>query len=405
MRRYEGKNGSAGLLFAVTSLFWCAQYSYTQFINPELARMGRNAAFMGLVSGAYGLTQTLLRIPAGMAADRLGRQKPFVLLGCLLTALSSGGMLLFYRPGGFLFFRGLAGAASAAWVSFTILFSAYFPHQEAPRRISQLNLANMGGRLGGFLVVLFLAPALGVPSAFAFSLTAGVFALLFGFCIRETPTGRQGISLRELAEVSRDRYLRASAIVAVLAQTIAFSTYAGFTVNVAKALGAGDAMLSWLNIALLLPTLLVNWLLTTYLIHKYSARALVALGFVAGCLYCLLVPLAQNMGQLLAIQTLGGCCSSLTFAALLGQCVRDVRRERRAVAMGFFQAVYGIGMTLGPVLMGLITDWAGLRIAFFCVSGFAAVSAVLAWRMMDVPPPKSNQRAEPGSLPAGQTGE
>ena len=85
--------------------------------------------------------------------------------------------------------------------------------------------------------------------------------------------------------------------------------------------------------------------------------------------------------------------------------MRDVRRERRAVAMGFFQAVYGIGMTLGPVLMGLITDWAGLKIAFFCVSGFAAVSAVLAWRMMDVPPPKSNQRAEPGILPAGQTGE
>ncbi len=398
MRKHNAKNGSAGLLFAVTSLFWCAQYSYTQFINPELARMGMNAAFMGLVSGTYGLTQTLLRIPAGMAADRLGRQKPFVLLGCLLTALSSGGMLLFYQPGGFLLFRGLAGAASAAWVSFTILFSAYFPHQEAPRRISQLNLANMGGRLGGFLVVLFLAPALGIPFAFAFSLLCGAMALLSGVFIRETPAVRQGITLRELAGVSRNPYLRASAIVAVLAQMVAFSTYAGFTVNAAKALGAGDAMLSWLNIALLLPTLLINWLLTAYLIHRYAARALVTLGFIAGFLYCLLVPLAQNMGQLLAIQFLGGCCSSLTFAALLGQCVRDVQRERRAVAMGFFQAVYGIGMTLGPIVMGLLTDWAGLKTAFFCVAGFAAVSAVLTWKMMDVPPSASGRGPQPEAV-------
>ncbi len=377
---------SAGLLFAVTSLFWSAQYSYTNFINPELSRMGMSAAFMGLVSGAYGLTQTLLRIPLGMAADRIGRQKPFIVLGCLLTALASAGMLLFYHPLGFLFFRGLAGIASASWVSFTILFSGYFRTEEGPRRISQLNIGNMLGRLAGFLIILLLVPALGVKSAFAFSLTVGALAFLSSLGLRETPTGRQGISLREMVRVSKDSYLRNCSIIGVLAQVIAFSTYYGFTVNIANTLNADSAQLSWLSIALLVPTILLNFLLSSCLIKRFSAKALVACGFLSGALPSLLAPLAANMAQLYLLQILAGLSSTMTFALLLGQSVRDIKKERRAVAMGFFQAVYGIGMTLGPMLMGVLVDQTGLRTAFFVMAAVSAASGALALRLLDVSP-------------------
>ncbi len=379
---------SAGLLFSVTSLFWCAQYSYTHFINPELSRMGMSAAFMGLVSGAYGLTQTVLRLPLGMAADRIGRQRPFIVIGCLLTALASAGMLLFYSPGGFLFFRGLAGIASASWVSFTVLFSGYFRTEEGPRRISQLNIANMLGRLAGFLIIILLVPALGVKSAFTFSLAAGFIAFLSSLGLKETPTGRQGISLSEMARVSKDLYLRNCSLIGVLAQVVAFSTYYGFTVNIANALNADSTQLSWLSIALLVPTLLLNFLLSSYLIKRFSAKALVACGFLAGALYSLLVPLAANMAQLYLLQIFAGLSSTMTFALLLGQSVRDIKKERRAVAMGFFQAVYGIGMTVGPMMMGILVDQAGLRTAFFIMAAVSAASGVLAWRLLDVPPPR-----------------
>lgn len=105
---------SASLLFTVTALFWCSQYSYTPYINPELASMGMTASFMGLVSSAYGLTQTFLRLPQGMAADRIGRQKPFVLFGCLMALVSLAVVLLFYSPFGFLIGRALAGVSSAS---------------------------------------------------------------------------------------------------------------------------------------------------------------------------------------------------------------------------------------------------------------------------------------------------
>lgn len=377
---------SARFLFLVTALFWSAQYSYTQFLNPELERMGMNAAFMGLVSGAYGLTQTLLRIPLGITADRLGRQQPFVVMGCLLATLSCAGFLMFYSPTGFLLSRGLAGAASASWVSFTVLYSAYFPHREGPRRISHLNAANMAGRLVGFFLVLFIIPSLGLKSAFTLSLIAGATALLMSTRLAEAPHARQGIRWSSMLQVARDPYLLACSLIGILTQALAFSTYYGFTVNVAKGLGADGALLTWLNIALLVPTLVMNYLVTGRLLKRYAGRQLATLGFVIGAVYCALVPLAQNLPQLFALQILGGVSSTLTFGVLIGQSVRDIPQHLRAVAMGVYQAVYGIGITLGPILMGLMIDASSLTAAFQAMALFALVSAFLAWRLLNISP-------------------
>ena len=377
---------SARYLFLITALFWCAQYSYTQFINPELERMGMNAAFMGLVSGGYGFAQTLLRIPLGITADRLGRQKPFVVAGSLLAAISSAGFLMFYSPWGFLASRAVAGFASASWVSFTVLYSAYFSHSDGPRSISHLTASNMMGRLAGFFLVLFIIPHLGLKSSFALSLAAAALAFLLSTGLHEVQHAHQGISLATMLKVARDPYLLACSLVGILTQALAFSTYYGFTINVAKGLGADGKLLTWLNIALLIPNVLLNFLVTGRLLKRYSGRQLATAGFLVGALYCALVPLARDLPQLFALQVLGGSSSTLTFGVLIGQSVRDIPQAMRGVAMGFYQAVYGIGMTLGPILMGLLIDHQGMKAAFFIMAGFALLSALFAWRLLNIKP-------------------
>lgn len=399
METSQARKNSAGLLFVITALFWSAQYSYTQFINPELERMGMSAAFMGLVSSVYGFTQMLLRLPLGILADKRGSQKPFVVMGCLLTTLAGAGFILFYKPGGFLVFRALAGAASASWVSFTVLYSSYFPHHEGPRHISRLNSANISGRLLGFLLILFIVPALGIQSAFWFSALMGVSALLLCAPLKETPHERQGITLKLLMNVSRDRYLLACSLIGILTQVVAFGTYYTFTFNAAKALRADSAMLTWLNIAMLIPTLAMNHLVTSHLLKRFSGRALVAFGFVLSAAYCLLVPLATTLPHLLAVQVLAGCTIALCFGVLIGQCVRDIPQQLRAVAMGFFQAVYGIGMTAGPLLMGLMIDASSLRTAFFAMAAFSLLSGALSIKALNVPPAAKN-----GGIPVAQAG-
>lgn len=373
---------SARLLYLITGFFWLSQYAFTPYINKELGRMGMNATYMGLVLGAYGLSQTLLRLPLGMLSDRLGRRKPFVVAGCGAVTLAAACFLLFYTPGGFLLARLLGGMAAASWVAFTVMYSGYFPKEEGPRRITDLNVANISGRLVGYVLVMALVVYLGVKVSFAVSLAAGALAFVLSLSLREPLLERKDTSLRAMLRVAGDRYLLIISALGILTQWVAFSSYYSFNVNAAMALGATEWNLSLLQITLIVPNILSNLMASRALGKNASARTLVAAGFFLGFLYCLLVPLAGSLPQLYALQILGGVSSSLTFAVLLGQCVRDITPQHRSMAMGFYQASYGIGMTLGPLTMGMMVDHIGLKGAFFVIAGLALVSSALAFILM-----------------------
>lgn len=53
--------------------------------------------------------------------------------------------------------------------------------------------------------------------------------------------------------------------------------------------------------------------------------------------------------------------------------------EKRATAMGFFQSIYGLGMFIGPVVMGILGDAAGLPLSFVCLGVIGLGSAVFAY--------------------------
>lgn len=373
---------SARLMFLTTGVFWFSQYAITPFLNAELKRMGANAAFMGLMAGLYGLSQMLLRIPLGMAADRMGRQKPFIILGCGLLTLAGFGFLLWYTPGSFLLLRALMGIASSAWVSFTVLYGSYYPSNEAPRRISQLNVANQSGRLLCYAAGAWAVAAWGVRAAFWLCALSAALSFIMSLMVHETAKPGQRTTLGSLREVARDPYMQRTALLGILTQIVAFSTYISFAVNLAIRLGAQEAELSVLNIALMVPTVLASILMSGWMLRKIPVRFILMIGFLSAALYCLLAPLAGSMLQLYLCQVLGGIASACTFGTLLGQCVRDIPPERRAAGMGLFQAVYGIGMTLGPVMMGIMIDWMGLNISYFVIGAVALFSAWLSVRLM-----------------------
>ncbi len=378
----EGYRRSARLLYGMTALFWLSQYAITPYINAELIRMGQNAAFMGLVAGGYGLAQMLIRVPLGMLADRMGRQKPFLVMGCLLTALAGVGYLLWYTPLSFLTLRFIAGMSSASWVSFTVLYSSYFPPEEGPRRISQLNIANQSGRLLGYVLIGALVGGLGIGAAFQVGAIVGVTALALSLLVREMPRPRGGLALRGLWEVARDRNMQVTSLLGLLTQLVAFSTYLSFANNLAVRLGATDPQLSWLNIVLVVPTVLSNILATSGRFSRVAPGRIITVGFLLAAAYCLLAPLSPNMTTLYLAQALAGVSSGFTFAMLLGQCVKDIPPDKRSAGMGFYQTVYGLGMTVGPVGMGVMIDWMGLNASFFAIGALALFSAWLTHRLM-----------------------
>src|SRR5690554_4618827 len=112
-------------------MYWFAMYTYVPILGPYVQHLGGSLSMVGLVVGSYGVTQMLVRIPLGIVSDRLGRRKPFVILGIAFALVSSLGLGLSNTPTWALLFRGLAGVAAGAWVVFSVLFSSYFPPGQA----------------------------------------------------------------------------------------------------------------------------------------------------------------------------------------------------------------------------------------------------------------------------------
>ena len=55
--------------------------------------------------------------------------------------------------------------------------------------------------------------------------------------------------------------------------------------------------------------------------------------------------------------------------------IRYVDGERKSTAMGFYQSVYCLGITLGPVLMGFLVDHTSTRASFIIMALIALACA------------------------------
>lgn len=374
--RASETNRAAFRLFLVTALFWFTQYTFASYLNPELERMGASSTMMGLVGGAYGLFQLLSRVPLGLLSARAGRQKLFVCLGCALSLTVCVGMYVFYTPAGFLVFRALAGAASGTWVCFTVLYGSYF--SDAPRHISLLDMGGQVGKLVCYLILLWLAAAYGCRAALVLGMASGVLALFMSYKVRDARFPSKKLHLSDFLNVARDKWLLCCALLASLAQFIQCGTYLSFTQNLATRLNATNAQLTVLNIALIVPTVLLNLLATKVLLPKIGVKATVCTGFVMGGLYCVLAPRCASMPALYLCQILAGGNTAVALSTLLGQSMRNIPPENRSLAMSLFQTLFSVGMMLGPVCVGALADAFGLSAAFLCVAGVCAAACALA---------------------------
>ena len=135
-----------------TLFFWFSLYAYSPQLSSYSKDSGASYTMVGLIGGAYGLSQTLLRIPFGIAADKRSKQKLFLFLGSSFALISG---LLFLARSTVLFIfmaRLFAGMAAASWVNASVLYASYYDSLEAPRALGNLSSYNRTGMFLGMLV-------------------------------------------------------------------------------------------------------------------------------------------------------------------------------------------------------------------------------------------------------------
>ena len=119
------------ILFAAVIFFWFAQYVYIPFQTPYLMGIGTSAGMVGMIIGAYGISQMLLRLPVGVLADCRNRHKKFIIIGGLSSGIASIFRIIMQNGTGFFIANLFSGFASAMWISFMVLYMSFLPFKTA----------------------------------------------------------------------------------------------------------------------------------------------------------------------------------------------------------------------------------------------------------------------------------
>ena len=367
------------LFYIAVSFFWFSLYAYVPYVTPFADYLGADLRLVGLIAGAYGFTQMVIRFPLGLFSDKLRRRKIFVQLGLLFAAVGGFLAFLFPSPHMLLVMRGLGGVAASAWVTFTVLGASYYNSDEAPKAMGRMSSANAFGRMTALLAGGLIAQQLGVPYAFLLGGIAGVLGLVISVgMVENRPSESKQINLAGLLEVAKNKQLICCSVLGILAMYISFSTTFGFTPLAAAQLDASQFQLGLLGVMSTAPAIFISPLAGTVMPKKLGVPATLAIGFVVAGAGSALVAVSNSLAGLFVVQIAGSLGGAIVGTLLLGLCIRDISAERRATAMGFFQAVYGLGMFLGPFVTGQISHGVGLMAAFVFTGVVGLAGAVLA---------------------------
>ena len=354
-------------VLAAIFLFWFSMYTYPSFFSAYVSdRLMAPEVMTGLIVGAYGFAQMVLPIPLGIASDWTRRRKPFVALGFAASLLACAGLIVAEMLAArgqvgtlthavALLARGLSGVTAATWVSFSVLYSASYEADEIAPAVSRLMVPQYGSQIVAMLLGAQLAQRVGETAAFALAGAAALLGLLLMRRVPERPPVGERLTLKSFAAVLSDRGLKVGTLLGTLFRLVCWGTVLGFVPNWARDVaGFSVSQLGYLSVMYLLPNTVMARLSGAYLAPRFGFRKVLAAGFAIVAAACFLCPRATAFWGLLAVQGLFGVGMGLILPLTLSAAIRNIPDHRRGAAMGVYQAVYGVGMFIGPVAAGWI---------------------------------------------------
>ncbi len=365
------------LFYLTTVLYWFSLYTYVPTLPIYVRSIGASYKMVGLIIGSYGFTQMLFRIPIGIISDRLNKRKVFI-IGALMVALFSGlGLWFFDSPGMVLISRGLSGVSAAGWVVFIIQYTGYFDVKDTPRAIGVINAFNSTGIMLAIILGGIFSNYFGLKISFLLAVFGAILGLIFSMYIYEPNSPKStSVKISDLISIIKDKNLLRISFLGVLSQFIIFATVYGFTPILAKQIGANNFQISILTTLSTMPGIVSSILSSSFFAKRFGERKTIIWGFILTSIFCTVIPYIKNISVLYITQVFGGFAWGGVFPLLMGISIRNIETDKRATAMGFFQAVYGLGMFVGPLVIGFLSDFAGLTGGFW-VTGFVGLMAAL----------------------------
>ena len=357
-------------LLLVTFLFWFSHAIGGPYQTVYLKSLGVAMSFIGSIVGATGLTQMILRIPLGLMADRKARHKVFICLSTILC--TTGSIMRFALPSGSAFYLSnlIGGTGAAMWISYTVLFGKYYEPSDMGKAMSTIMVADTAGILSASIAGSIISQIKGIPYIYLCAAVASALGFIIALTIEEEKDEKQAVlPISSLLQALKDRRLLIYAILAAIIMGV-HTSITSFVSQVSSGLGASNFEIGIYSMAYTGSAIFGSRLAGTAFIKKLGEKKTLGYSFAIYGLYALWVPRVPILSLLFVLQIIGGLSESCLYAALMGGATLNVDPQKKSTAMGFFQGIYGIGMTFVPSLNGMLVERYGLT------GGFGGMAAL-----------------------------
>ena len=105
-----------------------------------------------------------------------------------------------------------------------------------------------------------------------------------------------------------------------------------------------------------LPQILFSALAGIVFVKYLGIKRTLLIGFGLSTVLCILTPFIPNLPLLYLAQGINGIGKAMTFPMLMGLVIKNVDSNLRTTTMGFYQAIYGVGMIVDSIMLGAIGD-------------------------------------------------
>ncbi|MFV9511874.1 MFS transporter [Tepidibacillus sp. LV47] len=357
------------LLMTVATLFlFTAFYMLYPTLPLFIKRIGGNGSHVGWATGMFMLSAVLFRPFVGGLLDRFGRRS-FIIGGVILFAVA---MYVYPWIGGIAALMALRIGHGVSWaVSTTSMLTVatdVIPPNRRGEGMGWFGTAMTAAMAIGPMIGLAVAENISYHGLFLFAALLSMLALLL-VLPADMPFQRQ-------SGAKRVEFFEPSVLPVAVSVIFLFLAYGGITTFVplfARSIHVNSGMFFLVYAA----TLMLSRPLAGKLSDRYGEAFVIVPALVITIFALLLLSISKGWFGFLAAAVLFGIGFGSAQPALQAAMIRIARPDRIGVANASFTTATDLGIGLGAILLGRISEQAGYQTMFVSGALSVAVSFVL----------------------------
>lgn len=381
-------------LFVLAAAIFCTMLGngvVMPFVPLYAQQFGAASLGAGFLFSAHSAPRTFLLPLIGTASDRTGR-RAFLLAGVLLYALSSVAFLLANSLFLLIIVMAVQGVATAMVQPVTLAYVGDLtPKGKEGAYSGYINTAFLGGVAGGPILGGVIKDMFSMEASFVAlgGLSLLAFVLMF-FWLPDPPKNKTATST--VAPPFREVF-SCRPVLGVACYRLGYAFASTITWVFVPLLAAQMLPLKTAQIgALISLNVLVSTVLQSpcgRLADRINKAHLIATGGVISALAFSAFPLASSFWHLLALSVVTGAATGVAFPAHTALAMENARGLGMGTVMSFLLTVHSFGMTVCPVLFGLIADHFGIGSTFYGGGFLCLVATIVCYVLTTTLPPES----------------